>query len=104
MTALGDALRSAWLRAPPQNRRAIFLMCYGTQFVEGTAINEEAEAEAEASWAGRDGRRLYSLPAFACACGIARSSTSSYGTRAAPPGTRPWRRHADRARRVALAP
>jgi len=31
MTAQGGALRSAWLRAPPQNRRAIFTMCYGTQ-------------------------------------------------------------------------
>ena len=30
MTAQGGALRSAWLRAPPQNRRAIFPMCYGT--------------------------------------------------------------------------
>jgi hypothetical protein len=29
MTAQGDALGSAWLRAPPQNRRAIFPMCYG---------------------------------------------------------------------------
>ncbi len=33
MTAQGSALRSAWLRAPPQNRRAIFLMCYGPEFV-----------------------------------------------------------------------
>lgn len=33
MTAQGDALRSAWLRAPPQNRRAIFLMCYGPEFI-----------------------------------------------------------------------
>jgi putative transposase len=31
MTAQGGALRSAWLRAPPQNRRAVFLMCYGTE-------------------------------------------------------------------------
>ena len=32
MTAQGGALRSAWLRAPPQNRRVIFPMCYGVQF------------------------------------------------------------------------
>ncbi|MEE7446387.1 hypothetical protein MRF4_00160 [Methylobacterium radiotolerans] len=32
MTAQGGALRSAWLRAPPPNRRAIFLMCYGPEF------------------------------------------------------------------------
>jgi len=34
MTAQGGTLRSMWLRAPPQNRRAIFLMCYGIQFAE----------------------------------------------------------------------
>ncbi len=34
MTAQGGALRSAGLRAPPQNRRAIFLMCYGPEFAE----------------------------------------------------------------------
>ncbi|GAB6974628.1 hypothetical protein [Methylobacterium phyllosphaerae] len=33
MTAQGGALRSAWLRAPPQNRRAIFPMCYGNYYV-----------------------------------------------------------------------
>ncbi|MGG3815724.1 hypothetical protein ABEV34_29380 [Methylorubrum rhodesianum] len=33
MTAQGGALRSAWLRAPPQNRRATFLMCYGPEFI-----------------------------------------------------------------------
>ena len=33
MTAQGGALRSAWLRAPPQNRRAIFPMCYGPEFI-----------------------------------------------------------------------
>jgi putative transposase len=33
MTAQGCALRSAWLRAPPQSRRAIFSMCYGPEFV-----------------------------------------------------------------------
>ena len=32
MTAQGGALRSAWLRAPPQSRRAIFPMCYGPEF------------------------------------------------------------------------
>jgi putative transposase len=32
MTAQGGALRSAWLRALPQNRRAIFPMCYGPEF------------------------------------------------------------------------
>lgn len=33
MTAQGGTLRSMWLRAPPQNRRAIFLMCYGPEFI-----------------------------------------------------------------------
>ena len=37
MTAQGGALRSAWLRAPPQNRRAVFLMCYGPEFVAKSA-------------------------------------------------------------------
>jgi putative transposase len=32
MTAQGCALRSAWLRTPPQSRRAIFPMCYGPEF------------------------------------------------------------------------
>jgi len=32
MTAQGGALGSAWLRAPLQTRRAIFLMCYGPEF------------------------------------------------------------------------
>ncbi len=36
MTAQGGALRSAGLRAPPQNRRAVFLMCYGTHFTDPT--------------------------------------------------------------------
>lgn len=31
MTAQGGTLHSAWLRVPPQNRRAICLMCYGIQ-------------------------------------------------------------------------
>ena len=33
MTARGGALRSAWLRAPPPERLATFLMCYGSEFV-----------------------------------------------------------------------
>jgi putative transposase len=33
MTAQGCALRSAWLRTPPQSRRAIFPMCYGPEFI-----------------------------------------------------------------------
>lgn len=33
MTALGGVLRSVWLRAPPQSRRAIFLMCYGPEMI-----------------------------------------------------------------------
>ncbi len=37
MTAQGGALRSAGLRAPPQNRRATFLMCYGVQFTNRTS-------------------------------------------------------------------
>ena len=32
MAAQGCALRSAWPRAPPQSRRAIFPMCYGPEF------------------------------------------------------------------------
>ncbi len=40
----------------------------GTQFVDCTPINEEAEAEAEAYWAERDEPRLYRLHAFASAC------------------------------------
>ena len=40
----------------------------GTQFVDCTPINEEAEAEAEAFWAERDEPRLYRLHAFASAC------------------------------------
>lgn len=39
MTAPGSALRSAWLRAPLQNRRAIFLMCYGPEFI-ATALRD----------------------------------------------------------------
>ena len=42
MTAQGCALRSAWLRAPPQSRRAIFPMCYGIQFTERRAMNRAA--------------------------------------------------------------
>ncbi len=40
----------------------------GTQFVDNTPINQEAEAEAEAYWAERDEPRLYRLHAFAAAC------------------------------------
>jgi putative transposase len=38
MTAQGGALRSAWLRAPPQNRRAIFPMCYGTELTSNAIL------------------------------------------------------------------
>lgn len=57
MTAQGGALRSAWLRAPPQSRRAIFLMCYGIQFTTpgagGSAVPliVEALAKGEPVWA-----------------------------------------------------
>jgi transposase InsO family protein len=40
----------------------------GTQFVDCTPINEEAEAKAEAYWAERDEPRLYRLHAFESAC------------------------------------
>ncbi len=40
----------------------------GTQFVDNTPLNEEAEAKAEAYWAERDEPRLYRLHAFAGAC------------------------------------
>ena len=57
MTAQGGALRSAWLRAQPQNRRAIFPMCYGIQFTTpgagGSAVPlvVEALAKGEPVWA-----------------------------------------------------
>ncbi|GJE83887.1 putative transposase [Methylorubrum thiocyanatum] len=35
MTTQGGALRSAWLRAPLQNRRALFPICYGPEFAGG---------------------------------------------------------------------
>ena len=38
MTAQSSVLRSAWLRAPPQNRRAIFLMCYGTELTSNAIL------------------------------------------------------------------
>jgi hypothetical protein len=42
MTAQGGTLRSMWLRAPPQNRRAIFLMCYGTHFTTRSTVASAA--------------------------------------------------------------
>lgn len=68
MTAQGGALRSAWLRAPPQNRRAIFLMCYSIQFVDDHSVDEEAEAKAVAYWAERDEPRIYRWHSFDWAC------------------------------------
>jgi transposase InsO family protein len=40
----------------------------GTQFVDSSPINEEAETKAEAYWAERNEPRLYRLHAFAAAC------------------------------------
>ena len=40
----------------------------GPPFVDGTPINEEAEAKAEASWAERDKPRIYRRHAFESAC------------------------------------
>ncbi len=68
MTAQGCALRSAWLRAPPQSRRAIFPMCYGIQFTDNKPVDEEAEAKAAAYWATQDGPRLYRPHSFEWAC------------------------------------
>lgn len=40
----------------------------GTQFVDRTPSNEEAEAAADACWAGRDEPRIWRVHAFAHAC------------------------------------
>ena len=52
MTAQGGALRSAWLRAPPQNRRAILPMCYGTHFTAPGNVASAAPLIKEAIVAG----------------------------------------------------
>lgn len=52
MTAQGGALRSARLRAPPQNRRAIFPMCYGTHFTTPGNVSPAAPLIKEAITAG----------------------------------------------------
>ena len=52
MTAQGGTLRSMWLRAPPQNRRAIFLMCYGTHFTTPGNVASAASIIKEAIEAG----------------------------------------------------
>ena len=52
MTAQGGTLRSMWLRAPPQNRRAIFLMCYGTHFTTPGNVASAASIIKEAIAAG----------------------------------------------------
>lgn len=64
MTAQGCALRSAWLRAPPQSRRAIFPMCYGIQFTDNHPVDEEAEAKAAAYWAIQDRPHIYRWHSF----------------------------------------
>ncbi|CAO4149171.1 Integrase catalytic domain-containing protein [Methylorubrum extorquens] len=68
MTAQGGTLRSMWLRAPPQNRRAVFLMCYGIPFTDNRPVNEEAEAAAAAYWATQDRPRIYRWHSFDWAC------------------------------------
>ena len=40
-------LRSAWLRAPPQNRRAIFPMCYGTELTSHAILQWREERSVE---------------------------------------------------------
>ena len=52
MTAQGGTLRSMWLRAPPQNRRAIFLMCYGTHLTMPGNVASAASIIREAIAAG----------------------------------------------------
>ncbi|MBA7558537.1 hypothetical protein ES708_00141 [subsurface metagenome] len=52
MTAQGGALRSAWLRAPPQSRRAIFPMCYGIHFTTPGNVASAASIIKEAIAAG----------------------------------------------------
>ena len=47
MTAQGCALRSAWLRAPPQSRRAIFPMCYGTELTSHAILRWQEERAVE---------------------------------------------------------
>ena len=64
MTAQGGALRSAWLRAPPLNRRTAFPMCYGIQFTTpgagGSAVPNIREAMAKGE--------LFRAHAFEYAC------------------------------------
>ena len=47
MTAQGGALRSARLRAPPQNRRAIFPMCYGNELTSHAILRWQEERTVE---------------------------------------------------------
>jgi putative transposase len=47
MTAQGCALRSAWLRVPPQSRRAIFPMYYGTKLTSHTILRWQEERAVE---------------------------------------------------------
>jgi putative transposase len=51
MTAQGGALRSAWLRAPPQNRRATFLMCYGLEMIAKALRKRAAKAGSQVQYA-----------------------------------------------------
>lgn len=64
MTAQGSALRSEWLRAPPQIRRAVFLTCYGTHFTEPSG---EGWTPAEIK-AMRAEKVLFRFHAFEGAC------------------------------------
>ncbi|GMA74000.1 hypothetical protein GCM10025880_04170 [Methylorubrum aminovorans] len=43
MTAQCGALPSAWLRAPPQNRQAIFPMCYGPELTSHAILRRQEE-------------------------------------------------------------
>ena len=45
--AQGGALRSAWLRAPPQNRRVTFPMCYGPEMISKALRKWVAKAGAQ---------------------------------------------------------
>jgi transposase InsO family protein len=57
-----------WLRAPPQNRRAVFLICYGIPFTDNRPVNEEAEAAEAVYWATQDRPRIYRWHSFDWAC------------------------------------
>jgi hypothetical protein len=64
MTDQGGTLRSAWLRAPPQNRRANFLMCYGIQFTTlGAGSSAVPEIRKAVAYGDTSGPMPSSMPA-----------------------------------------